>query len=132
MTRPQEPAAHGCVVFVPADPPRAGRLLLTGGVLPRLGTPGTARLVLPPGDQVHTVPGEGGRRLRFGSLDFEGVLRVTEPEPFVAALRAGFGSARSFGFTRTPGMPVTTSRSRCTRASRGSIARPAFASRRAR
>ncbi|TQM45499.1 helicase-like protein [Pseudonocardia cypriaca] len=44
------------MVFVPADPPRAGRLLLTGDVLSGLGTPGTARLVPPPGDEVHDVP----------------------------------------------------------------------------
>ncbi|MHA6625202.1 SNF2-related protein [Pseudonocardia sichuanensis] len=40
----------GMAVFTPADPPRAGRLLLTGDLLPDLGTPGTADVVPPPGD----------------------------------------------------------------------------------
>jgi superfamily II DNA or RNA helicase len=41
--------------FVPADPPRAGRLLLTGDLLPGLGAPGTAQVVPPPGDAVRNV-----------------------------------------------------------------------------
>jgi hypothetical protein len=44
------------VVFLPADPPRAGRLMLTGDLLSGLGSPGTAGLVLPPGDAVVAVP----------------------------------------------------------------------------
>ncbi|OZM78575.1 DEAD/DEAH box helicase [Pseudonocardia sp. MH-G8] len=43
-------------VFSPADPPRAGGLLLTGDQLPGLGTPGTADVVPPPGDTAKTLP----------------------------------------------------------------------------
>lgn len=46
----------------------------------------------------HRLPrGGGGRPIRFSTLDFEGVLRVTEPETFLAAVAAGLGHARSFG-----------------------------------
>lgn len=40
---------------------------------------------------------EDGRPIRFGVLDFEGVLRVTDPGRFLAALAQGFGRARAFG-----------------------------------
>jgi superfamily II DNA or RNA helicase len=43
-------------VFLPADPPRAGQLLLAGDGLAGLGTSATADLVLPPGDEVRRVP----------------------------------------------------------------------------
>lgn len=35
--------------------------------------------------------------LRFGVLDFEGVLEITDPAIFLAALAGGFGRARAFG-----------------------------------
>ena len=44
------------VVFTPADPPRTGRLLLTGDLAPDLGTPAAADVVPPPGDVAKTVP----------------------------------------------------------------------------
>jgi superfamily II DNA or RNA helicase len=43
-------------VFTPADPPRAGRLLVTGDLLADLGTPGTADVVPPPGEAARTLP----------------------------------------------------------------------------
>ena len=36
-------------------------------------------------------------RVTFGLLDLTGILAVTEPRAFIAALRAGFGRARAFG-----------------------------------
>ena len=46
----------------------------------------------------HRVIADGGRMLIFGSLEFAGTLRVVDPVPFLAALGAGFGAARGFGF----------------------------------
>jgi superfamily II DNA or RNA helicase len=45
----------GGAVFVPAEPPRAGYVLLWGSVLPGIGEPGRATVVPPPGDAVHEV-----------------------------------------------------------------------------
>jgi CRISPR system Cascade subunit CasE len=39
----------------------------------------------------------GARPIRYGVLDFEGVLTVTDPDRFLAALPLGFGRARAFG-----------------------------------
>lgn len=36
-------------------------------------------------------------KLKIGVLDYEGVLTVTQPETFVAALAGGFGRAKAFG-----------------------------------
>ena len=44
------------------------------------------------------VPREGGGMAVFGVLEFEGVLTVEDPARFLAALTAGFGKARAFGF----------------------------------
>ena len=41
--------------------------------------------------------GPGRPPIRYGTLDFAGVLRVEDPARFVAALREGFGRARAFG-----------------------------------
>ncbi|RMD94324.1 MAG: type I-E CRISPR-associated protein Cas6/Cse3/CasE [Alphaproteobacteria bacterium] len=46
---------------------------------------------------VRDLPGQGKRRPRFGVLDFEGVLEVTEPPAFLARLCHGFGRAKAFG-----------------------------------
>lgn len=37
------------------------------------------------------------QQLRFSTVDFSGVLTVTDPEPFRAALIAGIGPAKAFG-----------------------------------
>jgi CRISPR system Cascade subunit CasE len=42
-------------------------------------------------------PGAAGRIQHF-AVDFNGVLRVTDPEKFVEALEGGIGSAKGFGF----------------------------------
>ena len=43
--------------------------------------------------------GRGGRgaTATFGMFDFEGILTVTDPELFLAALARGFGRAKAFG-----------------------------------
>lgn len=41
-------------------------------------------------------PGRGGRR-RFGVLDLEGVVQVTDSAAFLARLAQGFGRAKAFG-----------------------------------
>lgn len=38
-----------------------------------------------------------GAPARFGVLDFEGVLEVTDPETFLVAVRRGLGRAKAFG-----------------------------------
>lgn len=49
------------------------------------------------GYEVVRIPRAGGPALRFGRLDFEGILTVTDPPRFLAALAAGLGRARAFG-----------------------------------
>jgi CRISPR system Cascade subunit CasE len=41
---------------------------------------------------------QGKRCLKFRSVLFEGVLKVTDPELFLKALRAGIGPGKAFGF----------------------------------
>jgi CRISPR system Cascade subunit CasE len=43
------------------------------------------------------IPRSGGKPVEFGRLDFEGVMQVTDPVAFLAAVVAGLGRARSFG-----------------------------------
>jgi CRISPR system Cascade subunit CasE len=43
------------------------------------------------------IPRAGARPAQFGVLDFDGVLEVTDPPRFLAALGTGFGRARAFG-----------------------------------
>jgi CRISPR system Cascade subunit CasE len=40
---------------------------------------------------------EAGKPIRYGVLDFEGVLTVTDPTRFLASLPQGFGRVRAFG-----------------------------------
>ncbi|RMF17014.1 MAG: type I-E CRISPR-associated protein Cas6/Cse3/CasE [Candidatus Dadabacteria bacterium] len=40
---------------------------------------------------------QGARRIRFSTLDFHGLLTVTDPDRFLAKLCAGFGAAKAFG-----------------------------------
>lgn len=49
------------------------------------------------GYQSFKIPRKRSAAARIGVLDFEGVLRVDEPERFVIALAQGFGRAKSFG-----------------------------------
>lgn len=48
------------------------------------------------GYRVLRLPRAGGA-IQLGTLEYEGVLRVREPEAFLAGLAAGFGRARAFG-----------------------------------
>ena len=44
------------------------------------------------------IPREHGRKaVRFATLDFDGVLTVTDPAAFMAALENGFGKAKAWG-----------------------------------
>lgn len=43
------------------------------------------------------IPRDKGDPLRFGQLDFTGVLTVADPATFLPALSNGFGRARAFG-----------------------------------
>ena len=43
------------------------------------------------------IPRGDGRPIRFSTLDLDGELEVTEPEPFLATVRLGFGKAKAFG-----------------------------------
>lgn len=42
-------------------------------------------------------PARGRRRPRFGVLDLEGVIEITDPSAFLTRLSAGFGRAKAFG-----------------------------------
>src|SRR5690606_39876909 len=74
--------------FVPADPPRAGRLLLTAEPAPGLGAPGTAEVVPPPGDEARTAR---GRRLTVADA-LAPLLRL--PDDAADALRFWAEAAR--------------------------------------
>lgn len=43
------------------------------------------------------IPRSGEKPVAFGQLDFEGVMKVTDPTLFLAAVVTGFGRARAFG-----------------------------------
>lgn len=43
------------------------------------------------------LPRKGGATARISVLDFDGILRVDDPERFMNALRQGFGRGKSFG-----------------------------------
>lgn len=49
------------------------------------------------GEDHRSLPRGKGRPIRFSVLDFEGVLEVSNPALFVAALARGFGRAKAFG-----------------------------------
>lgn len=66
----------------------------------RLAVDGYEQHKLPRADQ-YEKPRQHEKRqrpIRFSTLDFEGLLTVTEPEAFVAKLLQGFGRARAFGY----------------------------------
>lgn len=42
--------------------------------------------------------GKGFRTIQHFAVDFDGVLRVTDPQKFVEAVRCGIGPAKGFGF----------------------------------
>lgn len=49
------------------------------------------------GYRVYHLPGPAKRHPRFGILDLEGVLRVSDPASFLVRLSHGFGRAKAFG-----------------------------------
>lgn len=49
------------------------------------------------GHRVLRLARPGGEPARFGVLDLEGTLEVTDPAAFMAALGMGFGRAKAFG-----------------------------------
>ncbi|MBK5911020.1 type I-E CRISPR-associated protein Cas6/Cse3/CasE [Rhodothalassium salexigens] len=49
------------------------------------------------GYRQHVIERRGRRRAVLSSLDFEGLLRITDPQAFAAALRHGIGPAKAFG-----------------------------------
>lgn len=50
------------------------------------------------GYRQHVIERRKGRRAVLSSLDFDGLLRITDPRAFAAALRRGIGPAKAFGF----------------------------------
>lgn len=67
----------------------------------RLGTrhgfaPDQARLAVD-GYNLLRIPRGGAKPIRLATLDFQGVLEVTDPATFLAGLAAGFGRGRAFG-----------------------------------
>lgn len=66
----------------------------------RQGVPGGFTVVGTPsvdGYETVRLPREGAAPIRFGQLDIEGVLRVEDPDRFLARLAEGFGRSRAFG-----------------------------------
>ncbi|RVU14165.1 type I-E CRISPR-associated protein Cas6/Cse3/CasE [Methylobacterium oryzihabitans] len=61
------------------------------------GEGGSRPLLRVDGDAWRVLPRDGGRPVRFSSLDFEGELVVEDPAAFLAALARGFGRAKAFG-----------------------------------
>jgi CRISPR system Cascade subunit CasE len=49
------------------------------------------------GYRQHVIDRRKGRRAILSSLDFDGLLRITDPQTFAAALRQGIGSGKAFG-----------------------------------
>ena len=45
----------------------------------------------------HRMRRRGGGTVSYSTLDFDGILRVEEPSPFLVAVRRGFGSAKAYG-----------------------------------
>lgn len=43
-------------------------------------------------------PRDDGGRVSFRSLDYRGILSVTDPGAFIPAVQAGFGGGRAYGF----------------------------------
>lgn len=46
---------------------------------------------------VRELPRRGRNRPRFGVIDLEGLIEITDPDAFLARLAQGFGRARAFG-----------------------------------
>lgn len=49
------------------------------------------------GYRQHRIARRGSSPIRFSTLDFEGLLEVSDPEAFLAHVRAGFGPQKAFG-----------------------------------
>jgi CRISPR system Cascade subunit CasE len=49
------------------------------------------------GYRQHRITRRGETPIRFSTLDFEGVLEITDPSVFVAKVCAGFGPQKAFG-----------------------------------
>lgn len=49
------------------------------------------------GYEQHRVVKKGGHAMSFSTLDYEGLLRVVDPEAFVNVVARGLGSARAYG-----------------------------------
>ena len=49
------------------------------------------------GYRQHRLPRPRAKPVRFATLDFDGVLTITEPDLFAASVARGFGAARAFG-----------------------------------
>ena len=47
--------------------------------------------------RVLDLPGRRQRSPRFGIVDVDGVIELTQPEPFLERLKQGFGRAKAFG-----------------------------------
>jgi CRISPR system Cascade subunit CasE len=89
-------------------PPRGERAAARPAVITEAGTAWlTAQgrkhgfaLPAPPrvdGYETLKIPRPGARKIEIGVLDFDGILQVTDPAIFNAALLRGFGHAKAFG-----------------------------------
>jgi CRISPR system Cascade subunit CasE len=46
----------------------------------------------------HSFPRDGGGQASFRSIDYRGILTVTDPGKFLAGVYSGFGGGRAYGF----------------------------------
>ena len=83
-----EKAAHGWLLS------RAGKhgFAVDGG-----GAGAGTRVEVVDYDRARIARGRGKAPIQFGALIFEGLLTVTDSEPFQAMLRQGLGAGRAFG-----------------------------------
>jgi CRISPR system Cascade subunit CasE len=111
VKRITKPRARGkrldVVMAALLDTPRGRRASLRGdaiqeagkGWLVRQGSRAGFDLVdaVMDGYSVRRIERNGGKPIEFAVLDASGVVTVTDPAAFLAALSHGFGSAKSFG-----------------------------------
>ncbi len=100
--KPHDPVALALAKLVPEDRIRDRQVVIqtTGQEwLARQGAQAGFALTqdLTVRDGWRVLPRSGSRPIRFGILDLEGHIEMTNPDRFLHALASGFGKARAFG-----------------------------------
>jgi CRISPR system Cascade subunit CasE len=61
---------------------------------------------LKPGDSIKEEPPRQMHKLEMFSVQFDGILQVTDPDRFLATIQSGIGSGKAFGFGLLSVAPV--------------------------